>query len=92
MLLYLVPLSARTGQTFGKRLFQIRVVQVDGTPIGVRSAIGRYGIVVLASMFLGAFIFPLGFALVLFGVLGWQRNPNLQGLHDRMSKTIVVDG
>ena len=41
MLLYLVPLSARTGQTFGKRLFQIRVVQVDGTPIGVRSAIGK---------------------------------------------------
>lgn len=92
MLLYLVPLSSRTGQTFGKRLFQIRVVQVDGTPIGVRSAIGRYGIVVLASMFLGAFIFPLGFALVLFGVLAWQRNPNLQGLHDRMAKTIVVDG
>jgi uncharacterized RDD family membrane protein YckC len=92
MLLYLVPSSARTGKTLGKRLFQIRVVQVDGSPMNTRAAIGRYGIVVLAAMFLGAFIFPLGFALVLFGVLAWQRNPNLQGMHDRMAKTIVVDG
>ncbi len=92
MLLYLVPSSVRTGRTFGKKLFQIRAVQVDGSPIATRTAIGRYGSVVLAAMFLGSFIFPLGFALVLFGVLAWPRNPMLQGLHDRLAKTIVVDG
>jgi len=92
MLLYLVPSSVRTGRTFGKRLFQIRAVQIDGSPLSTRAAIARYGSVVLAAMFLGSFIFPLGFALVLFGVLAWPRNPNLQGLHDRLAKTIVVDG
>lgn len=92
MLLYLVPSSVRTGRTLGKHLFQIRVVQADGSPLTTRGAIARYGIVVLAAMFLGSFIFPLGFALVLFGVLSWPRNPNLQGLHDRMARTLVVDG
>lgn len=92
MLLYLVPSSVRTGRTLGKRLFQLRAVQMDGSPLSTRAAIARYGSVVLAAMFLGSFIFPLGFALVLFGVLAWPRNPNLQGLHDRMAKTIVVDG
>ncbi len=29
---------------------------------------------------------------VLVGVLTWPRNPNYQGLQDRLAKTIVVDG
>jgi uncharacterized RDD family membrane protein YckC len=28
--------------------------------------------------------------LVLFGVTMWMRNPNMQGLHDRLAHTIVV--
>jgi curved DNA-binding protein CbpA len=91
-LLYLVPSSARTGRTLGKRLLQIRAVQVNGAPLGVRAALLRYGTPLLVGFMLSPIFGQLGFFVVLVGVVTWPRNPNRQGLHDRLADTIVVDG
>ncbi|MEX0664759.1 MAG: RDD family protein [Acidimicrobiia bacterium] len=91
MLLYLVPSSVISGRTLGKKLMQIRAVNADGSRLRLRGAMLRYGlplIVVLMLQQLG----PIAFGLVLFAILSWPRNPNLQGMHDRMARTIVVDG
>jgi uncharacterized RDD family membrane protein YckC len=34
---------------------------------------------------------PLGLAVAVLGIVGWISNPNRQGLHDRLAKTIVVE-
>jgi curved DNA-binding protein CbpA len=91
-LLYLVPSSARTGRTLGKRLLRIRAVQVNGAPLGVRAALLRYGTPLLVGFMLSPIFGQLGFFVVLVGVVTWPRNPNRQGLHDRLAGTIVVDG
>jgi len=92
MLLYLVPSSVRSGRTLGMRLLQIRAVQADGRPLTVQPAIARYGAPLVFALFLGSILGPLSFGIALFGVLTWPRNPNYQGLHDRLARTIVVDG
>jgi len=92
LLLYLIPSSVRSGRTLGKRLMVIRVINQDGSRLTLRGALLRYGLPIVAALTIGQFFGPLAFALVLFGVLTWPRNPNFQGLHDRLAKTIVVDG
>lgn len=91
-LLYLVPSSVRSGRTLGKHLLRIHVVQEDGSKLRFGSAMSRYGTPVLAAFLFSSILGPLAFALVLFGVLTWPRNPKLQGLHDRLAHTLVVDG
>lgn len=90
--LYLIPASAITGRTLGKKLMQIRAVNIDGSPLGFRGAFVRYGLPLLVTMTVLGILGPIGFAIALFGVVTWPRNPNVQGMHDRMAKTIVVDG
>ena len=41
-LLYLVPATAITGRTLGMRGRKIRVVRVDGTPVGWYGSLARY--------------------------------------------------
>ncbi|MGQ0825376.1 MAG: RDD family protein [Actinomycetota bacterium] len=89
--LYLVVPSAFTGQTLGKKLQGIRVIRQDGSPLGWRGAIKRYGLLVLATNVLYLLLRELAGALVLVAVMGWMRNPNQQGMHDRAAKTIVVE-
>jgi uncharacterized RDD family membrane protein YckC len=83
---YEVPAIAATGQTLGKRLLGIRVVSVDGEPIGFRRSIQRW--------------IPQGFPLLLWGVLFvvqlldaawclWDK-PRRQCLHDKAARTVVV--
>jgi len=91
-LLYLVPSSVITGRTLGKHLLGIRVVNVDGTRLGVRGALLHYGAPVLLSLMLLPLLGQLVVFIVLIGVLTWPRNPNRQGLHDRLAGTLVVDG
>jgi hypothetical protein len=91
-LLYLVIPSARTGQTLGKRLQGIRVIRVDGSPLGFVAALRRYGLILLTT-FLLVFLTPFGIigaAIVLYGVTTWTRNANQQGVQDRITKTLVV--
>lgn len=66
------------GQTLGMRLFGLRVVGTDGTPIGLGAAIIRWvGIVVSAAMLL------LGLAWIAV-------DPRKQGWHDKLAGTVVV--
>lgn len=89
-MLYLVVPSARMGQTLGKRLRGVRAVRVTGEPLGWSGSLVRYGAIIFPLNALWLIAGPLAVALVLFGVLGWMRNPNGQGMHDRIAKTLVV--
>jgi curved DNA-binding protein CbpA len=91
-LLYLVPSSVATGRTLGKQLLGIRVVNVDGTRLGLRGALLHYGAPVLLALLLLPLLGQLVVFIVLIGVLTWPRNVNRQGLHDRLAGTLVVDG
>ena len=91
LLLYLVPSTALTGQTIGKRLRGIRVVKVDGSAAGWSGALTRYGVPLMVAVLLSPILGPLSLAVVLIGMVGWVSNPNRQGLHDRLAKTIVVE-
>jgi curved DNA-binding protein CbpA len=91
-LLYLAIPSAITGRTLGKKQQHLLALREDGSPLGWRGAFVRYGSVVVATMALFTLLRlgPLGGVIVLFGVTMWMRNPNMQGLHDRIAHTIVV--
>lgn len=66
------------GQTPGKRLLGVRVIRLDGRPIGWWIAFERFG-GYGASLVTGL----LGFAQIL-----WDRNR--QGLHDKSVETVVI--
>lgn len=67
------------GQTLGKRLFCLRIVELTGKPITPLRGLKRYG-GYAAGMATGG----LGFLQVL-----WE--PNRQGLQDKAAHTVVVD-
>lgn len=66
------------GRTPGKRLLGIRVVRLDGKPLGYWASFERYG-GYAASLFTG---------LEGFGRLIWD--PNRQALEDKLAGTVVV--
>ena len=91
-LLYLAVPTALTGRTLGKWRQHLKIVRENGDPVGWSGSFLRWGPVVGVTF---ALIFllqmsPLGAVIVLFGVTLWIRNPNHQGLHDRIAHTIVV--
>jgi hypothetical protein len=88
--LYLAIPSAMTGQTLGKRFQHIRVLREDGSPLGLRGSVTRFGLLVIVTFALNFVLSQLAAVIVLFGVTLWMRNPNMQGLHDRFAHTIVV--
>nr|WP_241242434.1 RDD family protein [Thalassotalea sp. G2M2-11] len=67
------------GQTPGKKLMKIRVVQLDGTPLSVWDSFGRYG------------GYGAGLATGLLGFLQIYWDPNRQAIHDKISATVVTD-
>jgi curved DNA-binding protein CbpA len=91
-LAYLVVPSIANGQTLGKRLQRIRVVRADGSPLGFTGALTRYApVVLITGVFLPTAFGQIVFVIVLIVLLGWMRNANRQGMHDRLARTIVVD-
>jgi hypothetical protein len=66
------------GRTPGKRAMRVRVIRLDGKPLGWWAAFERFG-GYAASIFTGL----LGFFQIL-----WDRNR--QGMHDKISETVVV--
>jgi hypothetical protein len=66
------------GRTPGKRLLGIRIVRLDGRPLGLWAAFNRFG-GYAASIFTG---------LLGFFEMFWDRNR--QALHDRIAATVVI--
>ena len=67
------------GQTPGKKLFRIRVIQLDGTPLSIWDSFGRYG------------GYGAGIATGLLGFAQIYWDPNRQAIHDKISATIVIN-
>jgi hypothetical protein len=91
ILLYLVPLTALTGRTFGMRRRHIKVVRVDGSPVTWAAAFIRFAVPVVIALALFPALQSLAFAVGLGLVLWGFRDPNKQGIHDKLAKTIVVN-
>ena len=67
------------GQTVGKRLFGLRVVELTGKPLGLMTCFGRYG-----GYAAGLATGGMGFLQVLW-------DPNRQAVQDKLAHTVVVD-
>jgi len=67
------------GQTPGKKLLRIKVLQLDGTPLSLSDSFGRYG------------GYGAGIATGLLGFLQIYWDPNRQAMHDKISATVVMD-
>ena len=89
-LLILVLPSLFGRQTLGKETQHIRVIRVDGSPARFGDALRRYGTLVLGGFALSLLLGPTGGLVAIFVATLWTRNPNQQGLHDRLAKTLVV--
>jgi uncharacterized RDD family membrane protein YckC len=85
-MLYLVPMTALTGRTLGMRGRKIRVVRVDGSPVGWYGAFTRFFVPILVALAIPTIGPLLGLGMVLWG----YRDPNGQGIHDKLARTIVV--
>jgi RDD family protein/DnaJ-like protein len=83
-----VPASARTGQTLGKKIFQLRLVRVDGSPPGWRASLVHYGFPILLAILPP--IQPIGQLAAVLLVIWFVRDPLRQGVHDKLAKTFVV--
>ena len=87
-LLYLVPSTAITGRTLGKRIRGVKVLRSNGEALTWWPAFSRFLLPVAIATSL--FYSPPGLLIALGSVLWWFWDPNRQGSHDRISKTIVV--
>ena len=67
------------GQTLGKKLLRIRVIQLDGTKLSLWDSFGRYG------------GYGAGFATGLLGFLQIFWDANRQAIQDKISATVVID-
>jgi curved DNA-binding protein CbpA len=89
--LYLIVPTIATGATPGKRFQHLKVLRDDGSPLRAGDAIKRYGTLALVTFALFMIgLGPLAGGIVLIAVIGWTRNPNMQGMHDRFFHTMVV--
>ncbi|TVP85902.1 MAG: RDD family protein [Acholeplasmataceae bacterium] len=81
--LYILPYFIANGQTFGKRIQKIKIVNADGSPAGLIR-------ILLRDIFkLGASIGTFGLYLVIaFFVLS---DKSSQTIHDYLFKTKVID-
>jgi uncharacterized RDD family membrane protein YckC len=77
-------------QTLGKETQRIRVIRVDGARARFLDVLRRYGVLVLVGFALSLLLGPTGWLVAIFVATMWTRNPNQQGLHDRLAKTLVV--
>lgn len=77
---YFTVFTARwNGKTPGKRLMNIRVLQLDGTPLSMWDSFGRFG------------GYAAGPATGLLGFLQVYWDPNRQAIQDKISATVVID-
>jgi len=67
------------GQTLGKRLFGLRIVELTGKPLGLMTCFGRYG-----GYAAGLATGGMGFLQILW-------DANRQAVEDKLAHTVVVD-
>ncbi len=67
------------GQTIGKRLFGLRIVELTGKPLGLMTCFGRYG-----GYAAGLATGGMGFLQILW-------DANRQAVEDKLAHTVVVD-
>lgn len=67
------------GQTLGKKLLKLRIVELTGRPLSVMRCLRRYG------------GYAAGMATGGLGFLQSLWDPNRQGIQDRVAHTVVVD-
>ena len=67
------------GQTVGKFLFGLRVVELTGKPLGLMTCFGRYG-----GYAAGLATGGMGFLQILW-------DPNRQAVEDKLAHTVVID-
>jgi uncharacterized RDD family membrane protein YckC len=67
------------GQTIGKKLLGIKVLQLDGSQLSLWDSFGRYG------------GYGAGLATGLLGFIQVYWDPNRQAIHDKISATVVID-
>ncbi len=74
-----VVLAGRTGQSAGMKILGIQITHTDGKPFTIKSALLRH--------LVG---YPLSVAALFLGFLWMLWDPQQQGWHDKLAKTIVV--
>ncbi len=72
--------SAGGGQTLGMRMFKLRVIKTNGSPVSVGSAVLRYIGMIINSIIFGL---PIGWIWAAF-------DKNKQGWHDKIAGTYVI--
>ncbi|MFJ3618554.1 RDD family protein [Streptomyces iakyrus] len=83
---YDTVLTARTGQTLGKKLLHMRVANLDnGATPSVQNALARAAVLWLPFAFCCACVWT-----VICGGWSFFDRPYKQGLHDKAAKTVVV--
>jgi uncharacterized RDD family membrane protein YckC len=85
-LLYLVPATVITGRTLGMRGRGLRIVRVDGSPVGWYGAFVRFFLPIVVALAIPTIGPLVGLGMVLWG----YRDANGQGIHDKLARTIVV--
>lgn len=75
---YFTLLVGLWGATLGKRVLGVRIVRLDGSPVGIPRALGRQ----LATI-LSVFTFLVGYLMVIF-------RSDKRALHDLIAGTVVV--
>ena len=84
---YLVPVTAIKGRTLGMRGRKIKVVRVDGSPVGWYASFTRFALPILLALAIPSFGVILGLGMVAWGYF----DRNGQGIHDKLARTIIVD-
>ncbi|MGC5037786.1 RDD family protein [Streptomyces sp. DT190] len=83
---YDTVLTARTGQTLGKRLLRMRVANLDnGATPSVQTALARAAVLWIPFAFCCACVWT-----AICGGWSFFDRPYKQGLHDKAAKTVVV--
>lgn len=77
-LIYFTYFHGSTGQTIGKKLLKIKVIQVNGEPLDYKTAFIRW---------VGYFISEIG---MFIGFIWAALDKNKQGWHDKIAGTYVV--
>ena len=89
-LLYLVPITARTGRTLGMRNRRLKVVRVDGSPVTWWAAFARF-FVPLAIAFVLLIQLSTLAPMIALAMVAWSFfDKNRQGIHDKLARTVVV--